>query len=121
MDDRPRRSQCPELEDHDCKNDQLSVDPETVWDLLLQLDPYKSMGPDGIHHRILQELADVIAKPLSIFEWSWESGEIPADWNLVNIAPVFKKGKQEEQETRGLLVSLQCLVKLWRRLFWKVL
>ncbi|RMC13271.1 hypothetical protein DUI87_10805 [Hirundo rustica rustica] len=28
-DDRPRGSQCPELEDHDCKNDQLPVDTET--------------------------------------------------------------------------------------------
>ncbi|RMC15498.1 hypothetical protein DUI87_07690 [Hirundo rustica rustica] len=35
-DDRPRRSQCPELEDHGCENDQLPVKPEMVWDLLLQ-------------------------------------------------------------------------------------
>ncbi|KAJ7413813.1 hypothetical protein WISP_88137 [Willisornis vidua] len=62
MDDEPRRSQYPELEDHDCKNDQLPVNPEIVWDLLLLLDPCKSMGPHGIHPRILKELADVITK-----------------------------------------------------------
>ncbi|RMC09868.1 hypothetical protein DUI87_13655 [Hirundo rustica rustica] len=79
-DDGPRESQCPELEDHDCRNDQLLDNPEIAWDLLLQLDPYKSMGPDGIHPRILKELADVITKPLSmIFEWSWKSGEVPDD------------------------------------------
>ncbi|KAJ7408787.1 hypothetical protein BTVI_58546 [Pitangus sulphuratus] len=72
-------------------------DPETVQDLLLQLDPYKSMGPDGIHTRILKELADVIIKPLSmIFEWSWESREVPADWKLANIVPIFKKAKKED-------------------------
>ncbi|KAJ7413995.1 hypothetical protein WISP_87188 [Willisornis vidua] len=49
MDDGPRGSQCSELEDHDCECDQLPVNPETVQDLLLLLDPYKSMGPDGIH------------------------------------------------------------------------
>ncbi|KAJ7406295.1 hypothetical protein BTVI_65881 [Pitangus sulphuratus] len=54
MDDRPRRSQYSELEDHDCQNDQLPLDPELVEDLLLQLDPYKPMEPDGIHPRILQ-------------------------------------------------------------------
>ncbi|KAJ7408123.1 rna-directed dna polymerase from mobile element jockey-like [Pitangus sulphuratus] len=95
--DGSRGSQCPELADHDCKNDQLPVNPEIVWDLLLQLDPYKSMGPDVIHPRILKELADVITKPLSmIFKWSWESREVPAEWKLVNIVLIFKKAKKEE-------------------------
>ncbi|KAJ7426638.1 RNA-directed DNA polymerase from mobile element jockey [Willisornis vidua] len=96
MDDGPRGSQCPELEDHHCENDQLPVNPETIWDLLLQLDPYKFIGPDGIHPQILKELADVITKPLSmIFECSWESGEVPADWKLANITPHFKEGKED--------------------------
>ncbi|KAJ7424102.1 hypothetical protein WISP_30412 [Willisornis vidua] len=56
MDNGPRGSQCPELEDHDCEKHQLPADPELVWDLLLQLDPYKSTGPDGIYPRILKEL-----------------------------------------------------------------
>ncbi|KAJ7400850.1 hypothetical protein WISP_00193 [Willisornis vidua] len=94
---RLRWSLCPKLEDHDCENDQLSVDPEIVQDLLLQLDPYKSMGPDEIHPRILKELMDVITKPLlMIFEWSWESGEIPADWKLENAILIFKKGKKKD-------------------------
>ncbi|KAJ7418389.1 hypothetical protein BTVI_29486 [Pitangus sulphuratus] len=64
MDDKPRRCQCPELEDHDYENDQLQVNPEIVWDLLLQLDPYKFTGTVGIHPRILKELPNVFAKPL---------------------------------------------------------
>ncbi|KAJ7408520.1 RNA-directed DNA polymerase from mobile element jockey [Pitangus sulphuratus] len=91
MGDGPRGSQCP-----DCENDQLPVNPEIVWDLLLQLDPYKSIGPDGIHPRISKELADVITKPLSvIFEQSWESREVPADWKLANV-PIFKKDKKKD-------------------------
>ncbi|RMC04164.1 hypothetical protein DUI87_18983 [Hirundo rustica rustica] len=65
-DDGPRGFQCPELEDYDCENDQLPVNPKLVQDLLLQLDLYKSMGPDGIHPRILKVLACVIAKPISM-------------------------------------------------------
>ncbi|KAJ7398276.1 xin actin binding repeat containing 2 [Pitangus sulphuratus] len=43
------------------------------------------------------QLADVITKPLlMIFELSWESREVPADWKLVNIVPIFKKGKKED-------------------------
>ncbi|KAF4796463.1 hypothetical protein TURU_083985 [Turdus rufiventris] len=53
-DDEPRGSQCPELEDHGYENDKLPLDPELAQDLLLQLDPYKSMEPDGINPRILK-------------------------------------------------------------------
>ena len=34
--------------------------------LLLQLDCHKSMGPDEIHPRVLRELAEAIAEPLSV-------------------------------------------------------
>ncbi|KAJ7406679.1 rna-directed dna polymerase from mobile element jockey-like [Pitangus sulphuratus] len=91
-DEGPRGPQCPEQEDHECENDQLPVNTELVRDLLLHLDPYKT-----IHDEILKELVDVIAKPLSmIFEWSWESGEVQAEWKLMNLAPIFKNGKKED-------------------------
>ncbi|GAB0209704.1 mitochondrial enolase superfamily member 1 [Grus japonensis] len=65
---------------------------------------YKSMGPDGIHPRVLRELADVIVRPLSIiFQWSWESGEVPVDWKLANVVPIFKKGKQEDPGLEGVV------------------
>ncbi|KAJ7428141.1 rna-directed dna polymerase from mobile element jockey-like [Pitangus sulphuratus] len=96
-DDGLRGSQCPELEAHVCENDKLPVDPDVVRDLLLHLDPYKSLGPDVIPLRRLKGLADVIVRPLSmIFEWSWEYGGVPADWKLVNVVLIFKKGKKED-------------------------
>jgi len=64
---------------------------------LSKLDTHKSMGPDGMHPRVLRELADVIAEPLSIiFERSWWTGEVPEDWRKANVTPVFKKGKKED-------------------------
>lgn len=56
-----------------------------------------------------------------IFEWCWESGEVPADWKLGNIVLIFKKGKEEDPGKHRLSVSLQRWVQLWRRLFWEVL
>ena len=48
------------------------VQVETVRDLLLHLDCHKFMGPDGIHLRMLRELAEVIARLYSIiYQCSW--------------------------------------------------
>ncbi|KAK4811322.1 hypothetical protein QYF61_024458 [Mycteria americana] len=87
-----------ELEDRD--GDQTGapiIQGEMVSDLLHHLDTHKSMGPDEIHLRVLKELADVLTKPLSIiYQQSWLTGEVPADWRLANVTPIFKKGRKED-------------------------
>jgi len=54
------------------------VEEDCVRDRLSDLDIHKSMGPDGMHPRVLRELADVIAEPL-IFERFCRTGEVPED------------------------------------------
>ncbi|KAK4824405.1 hypothetical protein QYF61_014716 [Mycteria americana] len=87
-----------ELEDRD--GDQTGapiIQGEMVSDLLHHLDTHKSMGPDEIHPRVLKELADVLTKPLSIiYQQSWLTGEVPADWRLANVTPIYKKGRKED-------------------------
>ncbi|KAK4822681.1 hypothetical protein QYF61_019550 [Mycteria americana] len=47
--------------------------------------------------RILRELAEVLTKPLSIlYQQSWLTGEVPVDWRLANMMPIYKKGWKED-------------------------
>ena len=57
------------------------------------------MGPDDSYPRVLRELAEVIAKPLSIiYQRSLLTGEVPKDWRLANVTPVYNKGCKEDPE-----------------------
>ncbi|GAB0186733.1 mitochondrial enolase superfamily member 1 [Grus japonensis] len=55
------------------------------------------MGLYGIHPRVVKELAEVLTKPLSnIYQQSWLNGEVPVDWRLANVTPIYKKGQKED-------------------------
>jgi len=59
---------------------------------------------------VLRELADVIAKPISItFERSWRTGEVPEDGRKATVTPVFKKGKKQDPGNYRP-VSLTCIL-----------
>ncbi|KAK4826087.1 hypothetical protein QYF61_005046 [Mycteria americana] len=93
-----RGTQPPELEDRDGEQNEAPITQgEMVSHLLHHLDTHKSMGPDGIDPRVLRELAEVLTKPLSIlYQQSWLTGEVPIDWRLANVTPIYKKGQKED-------------------------
>ena len=74
-----------------------TVRAEQVRDDLMRLNVYKSMGPNEMHPRVLKELAEVVAEPLSIiFEKLWLLGEVPDVWRKCHITPIYTKGRKED-------------------------
>ena len=85
------------------------VSEECIVTKLENLNVSKSPGPDGLHPRVLSELASVIAKPLSIlFSNSLSSGTVPRDWKKANVSAVFKKGNRK-LPSNYRPISLTCI------------
>ncbi|GAB0185682.1 mitochondrial enolase superfamily member 1 [Grus japonensis] len=68
-----------------------------VSNLLHHVDTHKSTGLDGIHPRVLRKLTEVLTKTLSIiYQHSWLTREVPVDWRLANVTPIYKKSQKED-------------------------
>ena len=56
----------------------------------------KSVGPDGVHPRLLKELPNYLCKPLArLFNNSLAVGELPKEWKQGRISAIFKKGNRK--------------------------
>ena len=56
----------------------------------------KSVGPDGVHPRLLKELSNHLCKPLArLFNNSLAVGELPKEWKQGRISAIFKKGNRK--------------------------
>ena len=93
---------CTEEIKHKCKLpdlkappiDDIKVNKDGIEKLLLNLDPSKAPGPDGIPPRVLNALPSEISPILTtIFTRSLNTGAVPSAWRSANVTPVYKKGE----------------------------
>ena len=77
----------------------LNITEKGVEKLLRNINPAKAVGPDNIHNRVLKELPTQLAEGLTrIFQKSVNTGTLPDDWLIANVAPNFKKGDKHLAE-----------------------
>ena len=65
-----------------------------VFKLLKGLNPSKALGPDELYPRVLKERATELGPVFAhLFKKSLDTGEIPKEWSLANMCPLYKKVK----------------------------
>mgnify|MGYP003316629547 CR=1 FL=1 len=75
----------------------MHVCPEKVAEKLGKLKVDGAPGPDRIFPRVVVNLKDYLAVPLTIiFNRSLKEGVVPEDWRLANVTPIFKKGSKTD-------------------------
>jgi hypothetical protein len=87
------------LADRNCSKESspVTIIESGVLLRLSRINKNKSAGPDSIHPRILYEMRQELAYPLTkIFNISMETKRLPYDWKSANISAIFKKGKKSE-------------------------
>ena len=73
------------------------------------LNPSKALGPDEFHPRVLKELATELGPVFAhLFQQSIDTSEIPKEWSLANICPLFKKSDRS-LACKYRPVSLTCV------------
>ena len=88
----------------------LPISEEIIKAKLEKLNIYKSMGPDGIHPRLLKELAIPLSKPLAkIFNKSLMECQLPDDWKQATVSAIYKKGSRNKAGNYRP-VSLTCIL-----------
>ena len=116
-------SQPPVLEDREGeRNRPPIIHEEEVNDLLCHLDTDKSMGPDGSHTRVLREQAEELIKTLSIIsQQSCLTGEVPDDWRITSVTPIYKNGWKEDLGNYRPVSLTSVPGKILERFIWSVL
>ena len=73
--------------------DNINVSVKDMEESLRSLNVNKSSGPDGLHPRVLKELATVLSYPLKLlFDKTITQGKLPSQWKIAEVRPIFKKG-----------------------------
>ena len=94
----------------------LSFDVTTIYDILKQINPNKSQGPDNISGRVLKNCAMSISYPLTILcNICFRTGSLPDEWKTANVVPVHKKGDKNCVENYRPISLTSIVSKIFER------
>ena len=88
----------------------IELDPIAKYQALASLDQSKAMGHDNISPKVLKFCASALFEPVTyLFQLCLDVGQIPADWKLHVITPLFKSGDRSSISNYRP-ISLLCII-----------
>ena len=98
---------------------EIVIDEERVKKMIDGLKERSAPGPDKIPNKLLKELKNEVAEPLTIlYKKCMEDAKIPDEWRDSHITPIFKKGSRTDPGnyrpvnlTSGSCKGLETMVK----------
>ena len=102
--------------DNSCKLKPVSV--EEVAKLLNSVNIFKSMGPDGIHPKLIKSLAnndEFIRNVQFLFNSCLDECKVPEAWKQANVIPIHKKGSVTEAKNYRPISLTSVMGKLFEK------
>jgi len=100
--------------------EKIVITQQEVIDTLKSLKLGKAAGPDMINNRILKELSQQLAHPLShLFNKSIETGKVLSQWKLANVCAIFKKNDPTIASNYRPISLLSTISKVLERIIHK--
>ena len=88
-----------------------------VMNALRSIKIKNSEGYDRIPQRILNEGRELLIKPITrLFELIYESNQIPEQWSISKVIPIFKKGSKTLIENYRPIANLCSITKVYEQL-----
>ena len=101
-------------------NEKNFMTSENVMECLNQLKTKNCEGYDRMPLRILKDGAPVLIEPLSkLFHKIYETKEIPEQWKIAKVIPLFKKGDKQEIKNYRPISNLCSISKIYEKLIQK--
>ena len=98
---------------------QINVKESDVLEVLESLDTTKAAGSDNIGHSLLKYGSYALAAPLlHLFSMCLQQHDIPTEWKLHTITPIFKAGDKAHIKNYRPISLLSCTSKVLERIIY---